>query len=382
MLAAEQLALVGFPLAVVALLVLSAARMVICRNISSVKARCVNFVVAHTTVAVLWVSMSALRGLYSPASACRWPLDFVQYGVLQSTWVAIWVLRIAMLERALHHRIPRIRDITVGFVSIYGLSIVTLLDGILTAGCGTTLRVDALVATTAVVHLAVLHAAIIRYRRLPAPLRVSPEAEWCSFVAFFMLVVVAFGIGTAGETVARRVLAPIMVGWVTLAWQYVQCKPVLIARDETFDDVMQSMSSEDTALLVRMNETTDERLDSFLAFCRPRYPLTVNMIVELRKDTTVAVNITSDTQRLHTIRYFTSHCFHNMLANSHFVGDEIEIPAAVQVGPAINLREYAFEFLVKHHAGAYETECANRVRVVATLDGSKYHHPAHDAYYP
>jgi hypothetical protein len=360
------------------------------RDSDVVTARGINFILAHTVISTLWIAMASLRGVRLTEGVCRWPLDLIQHGLLQGSWVCVWALRVVSLEAVAFHRVPHMSSGILFGVAVVLLPILAAVNAAVRGECGVFVVSDAFAALTVLVHLGLMHATILRYRRLPAPLRVSPEAEWCCFVAFLLMVVVAFCIGTTHEYAARYILTPIMVVWVTLAWQFVQCKPAFVSRDESYDHVMQTfgetapLCEEPAPKAISREERahTNERITAFLFHCKEQYPATVHMVRVLTRQLHLRVldpggadSKAVSRGELNRVRFVDTRTASGIL-NNEYVGHEFAIPSTIAMHDCAALRSHAYAFLLTNCEAAYTRECERRIAIVKRLQQPLFQHPA------
>jgi hypothetical protein len=368
----------------VGLLIVMAWRMHQLKHTPVVMAKGVCFVEIHTGISVVWVILANLRGLHLTEGWCRWPLDLLQYGVLQSAWVGVWILRNFAIEGALYGRVPKPRHLLAIAVALLSFPVVGGVVAALTAGCTSTRASDVAIAITSASHLCVMQGGIIWLRRLPAPVRISPEAEWCCFVALTCMMAVSLLIGTELEYEGRYIFAPLTVIWVTFSWQYVQCKPVLCASDASYDPVMQQPMEGGVGHYRSKSDTTL----SFLQYCRHSHPQTVAMVEELSKQLLVrmvsATNIldypSRDTENnkqdgCNRVRFFDE-LLESGGHNSSFVGNEIAVTDETRARDCYFHREFAYNSLRTALAATYERECAERVDVMQRIVSPVVCHPA------
>ena len=349
-------------------------------------ARCMKFVAAHTIIATLWIGLASARGLHLTEGICRWPLDFIQYGLLQGGWVFVWALRLIMLENSSMHQHPRRMSIVPFYISIWGIPIATALTGLITGTCSALITTDALIALTSLVHLGVMHAILLRYRKLHAPLCISPEAEWCCILTFSLMVATAFCIGTSYEYIARHCLTPATVVFVAVAWQYIQCKPAFIERDTAYDHVMQDQG--EFAITIDMLpdpkgrptlRTNNQRISAFLNFCSHDFPATVHMVCVLTKQLQARCpcepaesSLMCDSNRS---RFMEEYCGRGA-QNSEYIGFELTNLIDVNLGNSALLRQEAYTYLLRQCSTSYEAECANRRLLVNCVSSTSFMHPA------
>ena len=349
-------------------------------------ARCMQFITAHTIIATVWIGLASARGLHLTEGMCRWPLDFIQYGILQGGWVFVWALRLVVLENSSMHRYPRRRSIIPFYISIWGIPVTSALAGFVTGTCSALITVDALIALASLIHLGVMHAILLRYRKLQSPLCISPEAEWCCILTFALMVATAFCIGTSYEYVARHCLTPATVVFVAVAWQYIQCKPAFVERDTSYDHVMQDQGEYATTIDPTPDlkgkvttRTNNQRIAAFLNFCNHDFPATVHMICVLTKQLQARSpgepTESSLTCAANQSRFMEEYCDRGV-RNSEYVGFELTNLVDVNVGNSATLRHTAYNFLLRECSTSYEAECANRITLVKCVSSASFMHPA------
>jgi hypothetical protein len=268
-------------------------------------------------------------------------------------------------------------------LAVLALPILSAVNAAGRGECGVLVISDAFVALTAIVHLGLMQWGIMRHRRLPAPLCVSPEAEWCCFLAFMLMVVVAFCIGTDQEYTSRYILAPAMVCCVTLAWQFVQCKPAMVTRDETYDHIMQDAKSIAPPVQdpPRPDANNNERVSAFLTYCQAHYPATVFMVRVLTKQLRAdpPMHTSEDRQQLlleQNRLQFLEFRSRRGVPNSFFVGQEMPISDIINLSDTASLRLFAYEFLLDMCGTLFVGECSRRARLVQQMTSPMYAHPA------
>jgi hypothetical protein len=365
----------------VLLLLFMAFRMYAYRYMPIVRARGVNFVIAHTVVSVLWVALATVRGIGMTGGFRRWPLDLLQYGIVQSAWVCIWLLRNVALQGALFGHVPRTLYVAGLLVALLFFPLVGLIWSLLSNTMSTRLA-DCVVVATSAIDLFVMHAGILQLRRLPAPVRISAEAEWCCVVALTCMLVVSLLMRTQFEDTGRYFLSPLTVIWVTFSWQYVQCKPVMCNTDASFDAVMQK----ECPSVLPLYKSEDPITAAFMRFCSSTHPATVYMIEQISMQLTprtstvaswsVVFDCTDTAQdERNRATYFTRFRPNNS-RNPLFIGDEIPFTDEDRQRDAFHHRAFAFSALRRELFASYERECRSRRRVLERIDSPLFTHPS------
>jgi hypothetical protein len=370
-----------------------AVRMLKIRHTAMATARCVDVILIHTCISTAWIVLSSARGIHLTEGVCRWPLDLLQYGGLQGTWICVWALRLVYLDPATRRQFNSCIMITAVLLIIFGIPVTVAGYAALNGYCGAFVGADAVITLTALVHLGLMHAILMRYRKLPAPLCISPEAEWCCIFVFVLMVTTAFCIGTNLEYIARHVFTPCTVAMVAVVWQYIQCKPAFVVRDDAYDHVMQdsgasapqvNLDKEVTVGLLQpeskhTQHTNNEQVASFLRFCDTDFPATVHMICALTKQlqTRSVTNPPSKSSiGIDNRLRFTEMFINRGGSNSECVLHEMTIPPGVSLDDSVELRQFAYDFLLAECGVAYATECKTRASLVRSMTMTALRHPA------
>jgi hypothetical protein len=375
-----HLAMLAISVIDVVVLGVMAHRMYNFRRVPVVRARGVDFILLHTVISIAWVVLSTARGLHLSVQWRRWPLDLLQYGILQSAWVGVWIVRNVALEGALFGRSPTALHM-VGLLS--ALLLFPMLGAcvaIFTASGASERFADGVVVATSAVDVCIMHGGILQLRRLPAPIRISAEAEWCCVVALTCMLAVSLLMNSEFKYEGRYIFAPLTVAWVTFSWQYVQCKPVLRSTLSMQADALHDLADR----TLGEYKSDDDATLAFLHFCEATHPATVRMVAVLSAqltrltstDTPLGFNYADVAQDKRNRDTFFERLTPTGGRNSMFVGDEISVSTETRGRDAFHHRSFAYGALRSAAAGAYARECTAQKLMLNRIESPLYTHPA------
>jgi hypothetical protein len=240
-----------------------------------VRTRRVWWITGHSVSAVLWIGLGSVRSIGVLSSVCNSPLDAVQL-FMQCTWVSIWVLRVRDI-------VCRVEDIQScvstkkQLASLLALvwfpwCVLALTDAV-AVRCDVTWVFVVLLALSSQVHLLVLLRTSVALMSLHAPYKIGGGVLVVIFIATNFLITVAslaksVEVGSLDTDTAHALSAfiklsqTVSIALIATMFHAVQCKPILVRRDNGYDPVMQQVGRELLREACPMTLTTDAAFGS------------------------------------------------------------------------------------------------------------------------